>query len=107
MGSLASENPVTLGPSSKAKKLLWVYCCDCCHERDVDPASLPLSWNTPVPLIGTHMKCSACGGRKINAKPELYPGGVAAMRGREIDKGSHERRRSTLPVCPADISSSP
>ena len=69
--------PVTLGDLIEAKKLLWVYCCDCGHERDVDPAALPLSWNTPVPLIGTHMKCSACGSRKINTKPELYPGGVA------------------------------
>ena len=44
------------------------------HERDVDPAALPLSWDTPVPFIATHMKCSACGSRKINTKPELYPG---------------------------------
>jgi hypothetical protein len=72
--------PVTLGDLIEAKKLLWVYCCECGHERDVDPATLPLSWDTPVPFIATHMKCSACGSRKINTKPELYPGGVAAMR---------------------------
>jgi hypothetical protein len=59
---------------------VWVYCCVCSHERDVDRASLTLSWNTPVPLIGTHMKCSACGSRKINTKPELYPGSVEGMR---------------------------
>jgi len=28
------------------------------------------------------MKCSACGSRKIDARPELYPGGVVAMRKR-------------------------
>ena len=72
------SGPVTLGDLIEGKKLLWVYCCDCGHERDVDPASLPLSWNTPVPLIGTHMKCAACGSHKINTKPVLYPGGVAA-----------------------------
>ena len=76
------SGPVTLGDLIEAKKLLWVYCCDCGHEREADPASLPLSWNTPVPLIGTHMKCSACGSHKINTKPELYPGGVEAMRGK-------------------------
>jgi hypothetical protein len=78
--------PVTLGDLIEAKKLLWVYCCDCGHEREVDPASLPLSWNTPVPLIGTHMKCSACGSHKVKAKPELHPGGVAAIRGGLSDK---------------------
>jgi len=63
--------PVTLGDLVEAKKLILIYCCDCGHERDVDPASLPLSWNTPVSLIGTHMKCLACGSRKITTKPEL------------------------------------
>src|SRR6185437_5302218 len=58
------SGPVTLGDLIEAKKLLWVYCCDCGHERDVDPAALPLSWDTPVPFISTHMKCSACGSRK-------------------------------------------
>ena len=53
--------PVTLGDLIEANKLLWVYCCDCGHERDVDPAVLPLSWDTPVPFISTHMKCSGCG----------------------------------------------
>ena len=80
------SGPVTLGDLVEAKKLLWVYCCDYGHERDLDPAALPLSWNTPVPLIGMHMKCSACS-HKINTKPELYPGGVTAMR---------SRRRSAL-----------
>ena len=73
---------VSLGNLIEAEKLLWVYCWDCGHERDVDPAVLPLSWNTPVPLIGTHMKCLACGSRKINAKPELCSSGIAAMRNR-------------------------
>jgi hypothetical protein len=26
------------------------------------------------------MKCSACGSRKITTRPELYPGGIEAMR---------------------------
>jgi hypothetical protein len=63
--------PVKLGDLIEAKKLLWVSCCDCGHERDVDPAALPLSWDMPVHFISTHMKCSACGSRKINTKPEL------------------------------------
>ena len=62
-------------------KLLWVYCCDCGHERDVHPATVPLPAETPVPDVGKDMKCSKCSSRKINTKPELYPGDVAAMRG--------------------------
>ena len=61
-------------------KFLWAYCCDCGHEGDVNPATLPLPAKTPVPEVGKHMKRSVCGSRKINTKPELYPGRVEAMR---------------------------
>ena len=72
--------PVTLGDLVRDDKLLWVYCCDCGHERDVNPAAVPLPAETPVPEVGKRMRCSKCGSRKINTKPELYPGGVEAMR---------------------------
>ena len=77
--------PVTLDDLARAGKLLWVYCCDCGRERDVDPLSVPLPPNFPVPSVATCMKCSACGSRKINTKPELYPGGSEAMRQRRRD----------------------
>jgi hypothetical protein len=35
--------PVTLGDLIHANKLLWVYCRDCCHERDMDPKRSSLS----------------------------------------------------------------
>lgn len=73
--------PVTLADLVRDDKLLWVYCCDCGHERDVNPAMVALPAETPVPTIGKHMKCSVCGSRKINTMPELYPGGTVAMRG--------------------------
>ena len=72
--------PVTLADLSRANKLLWVFCRDCCHERDVDPATVPLPGDTPVPDAGTHMKCSKCGSRKVSTATELYPGGILAMR---------------------------
>jgi hypothetical protein len=75
--------PVTLGDLIRDDKLLWVYCCDCGHERDLSPATVPLAPVTPVPEIGKHMKCSECGSRKIDTKPELYPGGVKALRTRK------------------------
>jgi hypothetical protein len=71
---------VTLRDLVREDKLLWVYCCDCDRERDLNPATVPLPADTPVPEVSKHMKCSVCGSRKINTKPQLYPGGVKAMR---------------------------
>jgi hypothetical protein len=31
--------PVTPGDLVREDKLLWVYCCDCGHEREVCPAT--------------------------------------------------------------------
>ena len=81
-----NTGPVRLGDLIAEKKLLWVYCRDCGRERDIDPASVPLPKETPVPEVGQHMRCSACGGRKVSTAPELYPGGVAAMRRRHRDQ---------------------
>jgi len=74
--------PVTLSDLANAGKLLWLYCCDCGRERDIDPLSLPLPGETPVPSVGKRMVCSACGSCKIDTRPELYPGGIVAMRER-------------------------
>ena len=80
----------------KVDKLLWVYCCDCGHERDVNPAMVPLPAETPVPEVGKHMKCSVCGSRKINTKPELYPGGVqrCAVGGHDIIRAQCKVKRA-------------
>ena len=74
-------SPVTLADLIRDGKLLWVYCCSCNREKDVDPASLALPRDTAVPGLGRrHMKCSACGSRNIDTRPELYPGGIEAVR---------------------------
>lgn len=44
--------PVTLGDLARASKLLWVYCCDYGRERDLDPATVPLPPESPVPSVG-------------------------------------------------------
>jgi hypothetical protein len=66
--------PVLLGDLIRDGKLLWLYCWDCFRERDVDPSTIPLPPDVPVPEIGKRMKCSSCGSRKIDSRPELYPG---------------------------------
>ena len=77
---MATSTPVTLGDLIHEAKLLWVYCLECCRERDVDPKTIPLPKSFPVPKIGGRMKCTACGSRQIDTRPELYPGGVVAQR---------------------------
>jgi hypothetical protein len=82
-----AEGPVRLGDLAREVKLLWCYCDvhagGCGRERDVDPASLGLPPGTPVPGLGRrHMRCSRCGSKAIETRPELYPGGVLAWRAR-------------------------
>jgi hypothetical protein len=77
---------VTLAELIEADKLMWVFCRDCRHERDVNPAAVPLSGDTPVPDVGKRMKCSNCGSRNVTTTPEQYPGGVIAMRARRIER---------------------
>ncbi|MEQ1716199.1 MAG: hypothetical protein ABL907_09475 [Hyphomicrobium sp.] len=77
------SGPVTIGDLMRSGRLMWTYCTACGHERDLDPATLPLPPDTPVPGLGCrHMRCTACGSRKVDTKPELCPGGVVASRKR-------------------------
>ncbi len=65
---MANARPIPAFRRLFDDKLLWVYCCDCGHERDVNPSTVPLPADTAVPDVGKHMKCSVCGSRKINTK---------------------------------------
>ena len=76
-GHVASTmtGPVTLADLSREGRKMWTYCTECGRERDLDPGSLPLPPGTPVPGLGRRfMKCSACGSRKVDTRPELYRG---------------------------------
>ena len=48
--------PVLFGDLVRDGKLLWLYCRDCFREREVDPSTIPLPPNVPVPEIGTYVK---------------------------------------------------
>jgi hypothetical protein len=78
------SGPVTLAALAREDKLLWVYCRDCCHERELTPATVPLPGDTLVPDVGKRMKCPKCGSRNVTTTPEQYPGGVIAMRARRM-----------------------
>lgn len=74
--------PVRLSDLITEGKLLWCYCCACGHERDLDPSTLPLPGDTPVPHVRRRMVCSKCGAKKADTRPELYPGGIEQFRER-------------------------
>ena len=67
--------PVTLAMLAVDGKKLWLYCNDCHYNVEVEPLSLGLPPDTPVPTLGRrHMKCSKCGSKDITSWPELYKG---------------------------------
>jgi uncharacterized OB-fold protein len=77
-----TAGPVTLQDLIDQGKLVWVYCTSCGHERDIEPATVPLPPSHPVPDVGKRMRCSKCGARQITTAPELHEGGIVAYRAR-------------------------
>jgi hypothetical protein len=74
--------PVTLGDLAREGRLLWCYCRSCCHEREVDPLSLGIDAAEAVPAVGKRLKCSRCGSREIETKPQLHVEPLEVMRAR-------------------------
>lgn len=79
---MAAPSPVRLADLIRDGRTVTGLCIDCFRERDIPAAYLPLPGDTPVPEIGKRMRCTSCGGRRINTRPELYPGGILAYRER-------------------------
>ena len=73
--------PVTLADLKAEGRLVWVYCLDCCNEREVEPDTIPLPLETPVPYVERRLKCKECGGR-LQTKPQLYAVPIKQMRQR-------------------------
>ncbi len=71
------------------------YAVSSVEGRPLISIALPLSWDTSVPFISTHLKCSVCGSHKINTKPELHSGGVAAIRGRRATRNRAKAARAS------------
>jgi len=51
-----------------------------CAKQQVIQLTFRYPGDTPVMSVGKRMKCSKCGSKKITMQPELYPGGIMAMR---------------------------
>ena len=75
-----STRPVTLQDLAADGRLLWCYCLSCQHEREVEPLSLGLDPAEPVPTVGKRLKCSRCGSREIETKPQLHPEPLEVLR---------------------------
>ncbi|OYW52154.1 MAG: hypothetical protein B7Y80_20535 [Hyphomicrobium sp. 32-62-53] len=74
---------VTLDDLARERKLLWLWCAGCGRERDVDPLSLGLAGDMPVPDVGKRISVRLVGGgRAVTSAPELHPGGVTQYRER-------------------------
>ena len=78
MPSKSTSQPVTLADLKDESRLVWVYCNDCCLEREVEPDAIPLPLDTPIPDIQRKLKCKECGG-KLSVKPQLYQKPMAEM----------------------------
>lgn len=83
--------PATLATLERDGRMLWVYCCDCCHERDIPPMSLGLQPDTPIPEVSRRLKCGRCGSKRISAKPQLHALPVHEMRERRRELGPEKK----------------
>lgn len=82
---------VTLGDLARAGRTVWAYCLDCFRERDLTPAKLPLPTTFAVPDVGKRLKCSACGSRRIQTKPQLHDKPIDEIRARRRRR-QHDQR---------------
>ena len=61
--------PVTLGDLIESERKLWVFCV-CGHQVEIDPASLPLPRDFPVPAVRERM---VCGERRYGGSRPVHP----------------------------------
>jgi Zn finger protein HypA/HybF involved in hydrogenase expression len=60
--------PMTLGNAAAARVRLIVWCKDCRHQVEPDPADMAQRYGaeTPVPDWRQRLICSKCGSREID-----------------------------------------
>jgi hypothetical protein len=65
-------NAVTVADLIERAMQLGVHCLTCGRHRVIEPATLPLASAAPVPSLAGRFKCTRCGSRQTEARPE-YP----------------------------------
>jgi hypothetical protein len=60
--------PATLGSTARAHVRIIVWCRDCRHQIEPDPAALAERYGAELSVLDWHKRlvCSACGGRRID-----------------------------------------
>jgi hypothetical protein len=60
--------PMTLGNAAAAKVRLIVWCLDCRHQVEPDPAEMAERYGAETTVIDWHARltCSSCGSRHID-----------------------------------------
>ncbi len=71
---------VVLGDAVRDGRPLWVFCEECCHNVEVDPAALArrLGYDYPIPKLKARMRCSKCGSRAVDVRVKHPSPGVVA-----------------------------
>ena len=54
---------------------LGIHCIKCGRHVVVDPAGLPIAHSAPVPSLAGRFRCTRCGSRQTEARPEFPPAG--------------------------------
>jgi hypothetical protein len=67
------SGPVTIADLMRDRRLLWVYCRECGRERELDPATLLLPGDHPVPDVGTRMRCRRAALARSTRRPSSTP----------------------------------
>jgi hypothetical protein len=63
-----ARDPMTLGNGAAAHVRLIVWCFDCRHQLEVDPAEMVECYGAGMPVPDWHARlvCSRCGSRRID-----------------------------------------
>ena len=68
-------NAVTVAGLIEQAMPLGIHCIKCGRHVEADPASLPLPGEAPVPSLSGRFKCTRCGSRQTEARPEFPSAG--------------------------------
>ncbi len=64
--------PPTLAELEAQGKRVWIWCSDCFREKEVWPSAIGVEMRLTVPELKIRLRCSGCGSRKIDCKPQIH-----------------------------------